>query len=216
MAWFSLRQPGQKPKMPKTWKITPHSGQVSSLSTTRSFVPCDYGLRFVADRRMRELDQPTAIAARKLPNILSISPHMYSLANSSSLVLGMLQLILRVQLILFKFLSAIRTVHVVAQRVFMHLEVTTAAARIAFAADKTCLSRKRYCECLDAHLCRPLSCQLSSDCLMPAGTRCAVATRAQGHSSDGAVETVPPTPLHGRCGVRWAVLPVGSPVLDDF
>ena len=48
----------------------------------------------------------------------------------------MLQLILRVQLTLFESLSAIRTVHVVAQRVFMHLEVTTAAARMAFAADK--------------------------------------------------------------------------------
>jgi hypothetical protein len=70
----------------------------------------------------------------------------------SSLVLGVLQLILRVQLILFKPLSAIRTVHVVAQRVFMHLEVTTAGVRIAFAADKTRLSRKHYRECLDAHL----------------------------------------------------------------
>ena len=106
---------------------------------------------------MRELDQSTTIAVEKFPNILSISPYMLLLGQLSDLVLGMLQLILRVQMFLFKFLSAIRTMHVVAQGVLMHLEVKTAGARIAFAADKTRFSRKRYCECLDAHLCRPLS-----------------------------------------------------------
>jgi hypothetical protein len=128
--------------MPKTWKITPHSGTGQLTINLTLFVPCDHGLRFVANRRVRELDQPAAITARKIAeHLVDLAIHVL-LGQLSSLVLGMLQLILRVQLILFEFLSAIRTVHVVAQRVFMHLEVTTAAARMAFAADKTCLSRK--------------------------------------------------------------------------
>jgi hypothetical protein len=50
---------------------------------------------------MRELDQSSAIAARKIAeHLVNLAVHVL-LGQLSSLVLGVLQLILRVQLILF-------------------------------------------------------------------------------------------------------------------